>query len=72
MIGPRDKAGKNVNPPTIRMTAINKPMNNQLSVRKVPAEGGVIFFFAMLPAIASTGRITPKRPINMPNPNVML
>lgn len=71
-MGPKDKAGKKVNPPTKRITAINNPANNQLSVAKVPAETGVIFFFAIFPAIASTGIITPKRPINIPKPRVRL
>ena len=32
MIRPSDKAGKKVSPPTIRMVAVSKPANNQLSV----------------------------------------
>ena len=38
---------------------ISNITNNQLSVLKVPDETGVIFFLAMLPAIAITGIIMP-------------
>lgn len=70
--GPKDSAGKCVNPPTISITDKSNPMNNKESVRKVPEEGGVIFFKAILPAMASTGIITPKRPRSIPKPRVRL
>ena len=71
-MGPSDNAGKWVNPPTIKITAINKPINSQLSVWNVPAEEGVIFFIPILPAIAMTGIIIPNRPIIIPIPIVKL
>ena len=37
-MGPSDKAGKKVRPPTIRMTPIKRPTNNPPWVGKVPAE----------------------------------
>jgi len=47
-MGPNANGGKNVRPPTIRITLINNITNNQLSVLKVPEETGVIFFLAIL------------------------
>ncbi|OPY89648.1 MAG: hypothetical protein A4E72_01027 [Syntrophus sp. PtaU1.Bin208] len=38
---------------------------------KVPAVGGVSFFFARFPARARTGRMTRKRPTSMAMPRVV-
>ena len=43
-----------------------------VSVGKVPAEGGTIFFAASEPAIASIGTIIRKRPMNIARPSVVL
>ena len=64
--GPNASGGKKVSPPTIRITLINNITNNRLSVLKVPEETGVIFFLAILPAMAITGTIISKTTYDHP------
>ena len=71
-MGPNASGGKNVNPPTMRMIPLNSSTKSQLSVLNVPDETGVIFFFAMLPAMAITGTIIPNLPISIPKPSITL
>src|SRR5258706_3350986 len=61
-IGPRLRAGKNVRAPTIRMVETSKPANKPPVTGNVPADAGTFFFFARLPAMASTGMIMKNRP----------
>ncbi len=68
-IGPRLSAGKNVSAPMIRITAISKQAKVAPSVGNVPAVTGAIFFGARLPAIASAGMMTPKRPSSITTPS---
>jgi hypothetical protein len=63
--GPKAKAGKNVSPPTIRMTDRSNRKNKKELVEKVPAEKGVVFFLASSPPTAREGRIIDILPINM-------
>src|SRR5882762_950541 len=61
-IGPRLRAGKKVRAPTIKMVETSKPAKSPPVTGKVPADSGTVFFFARLPAMASTGMIMKKRP----------
>src|SRR5208283_6156407 len=71
-IGPRLSAGKNVSAPTMRITPINNVVNSGVVTGNVPSEGGIYFFCARLPAMASIGIIIRKRPISIVNPPVVL
>src|SRR5262245_48150617 len=64
-IGPSASAGKNVRPPTIRMTPTKSPTNNAPVVGNVPSDGGTDFFAASEPAMAIVGMIIQKRPTNI-------
>ncbi len=71
-MGPSASAGKNVRPPTIRMTPTTIPTKSPPVVGRVPAEGGTLFFSASEPAIAIAGTIMRKRPTNIAMPPVVL
>ena len=55
----------------ITITPTTRPTNSGLSVGKVPAETGTIFFCTSEPAIASIGMIIRKRPMNIARPSVV-
>src|SRR5207253_2393426 len=71
-IGPSASAGKNVRPPTIRITPTVSPTNSPPVVGNVPADGGIDFFAASEPAIAIAGTIIQKRPTNIATAPVRL
>src|SRR5450755_1726653 len=71
-MGPRASAGKNVKPPTTRMTPTTRPTNKPPVVGKVPDEAGMLFFSTSEPAIAMAGMIMRKRPTNIATPPVRL
>src|SRR5438552_10344306 len=64
-IGPRLRAGKNVNAPTITITPTRSTLNKGVVTGNVPSEGGTYFFLARFPAIASMGRIMKNLPTSM-------
>ena len=70
--GPSVSAGKKVSAPTIRTTPTSRPTNKGPFVGKVPADAGITFLLARLPATASSGMIMRKRPISIAIPTVML
>src|SRR3954471_804623 len=70
--GPRLKAGKNVNAPTIRITLTSSNAKSGDVTGNVPRLGGTIFLRARLPATASTGAIIRKRPPRSAAPVVVL
>lgn len=71
-MGPRLRTGKNVSAPTIRMTLISSTVKSGVVTGNVPSEGGTVFFFARLPAIANIGMIIKNRPTNIAAPIVEL
>src|SRR4029077_10766243 len=71
-IGPRLKAGKKVNAPTITITPTSRMLNSGVVTGNVPSDGGTYFFFARFPAIASMGRIMKNRPTSIVIPPAML
>ena len=71
-MGPKHIAGKNVNPPIIRITPNSNAAKSGELVENVPIEGGVIFFFANRPAKAKLGQIIAALAINITTPNVRL
>jgi hypothetical protein len=62
--GPTASAGRKVSAPTIEdHEATSRPMNSGPLVGKDPAEAGAVFLAARLPAMASAGMMSRKRPI---------
>src|SRR5258707_207292 len=64
-IGPRLRAGKKVNAPTIRITPMRSAVNKGVVTGKVPSEGGTYFLRAKLPAMARMGSFIKKRPASI-------
>src|SRR6478735_10329909 len=64
-IGPKDNIGKKVRAPTNKMVPVSRATNRPPSTGKLEGPGGLRFFFAMLPAMASTATIGKKRPNSM-------
>src|SRR6266545_1499233 len=64
-MGPKLRAGKNVNAPTITTTPSKSTVNSGVVTGKVPRDGGIYFFCARLPAMASMGMIIMKRPTSI-------
>src|SRR5262249_53945589 len=71
-IGPRLSAGKNVRAPTIRITLTSRPAKSGVVTGNVPGDGGTRFLRPRLPATASIGVITKKRPMSIAKPRVVL
>src|SRR3984893_15222109 len=71
-IGPRLRAGKKVNAPTIRITEMSRPVNSGVVTGNVPSDCGTYYFLARLPAIARTGITMKKRPNSMVAPRLEL
>ena len=71
-MGPRERTGKNVNAPTIKITPTSNPTNRGVWTGKVPADEGAAFLLARLPAMAIMGIIMKNRPNSIANPRVVL
>ncbi len=71
-IGPKLRAGKKVNAPTMTITLTSNVVNSGVVTGNVPNDGGTIFLRARLPAMASIGMIIMKRPISIVTPIVVL
>src|ERR1700761_3365000 len=71
-MGPSESAGKNVSAPTIRITPVSRMVKRDEFTGKVPGDGGTLFFWARLPAIASIGIIIRNRPDSIVKPSAML
>src|SRR5678815_4627573 len=71
-IGPRLRAGKKVNAPTIKITLTNNTVNSGVVTGNVPNDGGTNFLVAKFPATASIGTIIRKRPMSIAKPRVVL
>ena len=61
-----------VSAPTIKITPTSSPAKRGLLVGMVPGPAGVIFFFTIDPASASTGTMNAKRPMIIANAPVQL
>ena len=64
-MGPSERTGKKVSAPTMSTIEIKRIVKTEPLVGNVPLDGGETFFYARLPAMASTGTMMAKRPTNM-------
>src|SRR3546814_12171548 len=67
-MGPRARLGRKVRPPRIRMIPTSNPIHSPPVVGKELLVAAVWRLAARLPAIASTGTITKKRPSHLAMP----
>ena len=70
-MGPRARAGKKVNAPTISTVPTSRITKVRPETGKLPALSGTSFFLARFPARARTGTIKRKRPKSMAKPSVV-
>ena len=71
-MGPRLMAGKKVRAPTMMTVPMSSSVKVTPETGKLPALTGTVFLAPRLPARASTGTMSKKRPMSIASPRVRL